>query len=151
MAFEIICLVEISFQLFGDNKPYPTQIVRTKLQSRILTSFMNGLTDKQNSEAELFLHELMTQGSPYPREDITFLKAMRLLIAMSKRRHGKVNLTYVIHPKQFRHAEFSHYCNANFDPSFNLSLIIRTSMILYFTLKIILTLKKCSKKVISKF
>ena len=52
-------LVDISLQLFNDPKSYPDSKMKCKVQSRILTSFINGLKDQQLSEAELFLHELM--------------------------------------------------------------------------------------------
>lgn len=118
--------VDISLQLFGDSKQYPNANIQIKLQSRILTSFLNGILDHKNSESELFLQEVMTKGTPYPRDDMTFLKCMRLLISMSKRRHGKGNLTHVVIPSKFRADEFQHHCNANYDPSFNMALIIRT-------------------------
>ena len=52
--------MEISLQLFGDSRKYPSTSVRNKLQSRVLTSFLNsGVNEKQHSESELFLHELM--------------------------------------------------------------------------------------------
>ena len=50
---------------------------------------------------------------------------------MSKRRHGKGNLTHVVIPSKFRADEFQHHCNANYDPSFNMALIIRTSELKY--------------------
>ena len=65
---------------------------------------------------------------------MTFLKCMRLLISMSKRRHGKGNLTHVVIPSKFRADEFQHHCNANYDPSFNMALIIRTSELIFLLL-----------------
>ena len=53
-------MTEKVMELFGDGRKYPNNIVRNKLQSRVLTSFLNGgVNERQHSEAELFLHELM--------------------------------------------------------------------------------------------
>ena len=60
---KIEIVVEISLQLFGDARKYPNKTVRNKLQSRVLTSFLNGgVNERQHSEAELFLHELMVRS-----------------------------------------------------------------------------------------
>jgi hypothetical protein len=55
-------LVEISLRLFNDTKVYPDGKIKSKVQSHILTSFINGLKDQQLSESELFLHELMVSS-----------------------------------------------------------------------------------------
>ena len=57
--FSLRFLVEISLQLFNDPKLYPDSRVKSKVQARILTSFINGLKEQQLSEAELFIHELL--------------------------------------------------------------------------------------------
>ena len=139
--------MEISLQLFGDSRKYPSTSVRNKLQSRVLTSFLNsGVNEKQHSESELFLHELMvfflilnffkltfqTQGSPYARDDITFLKCIRMLMGMSKRRYGKTNLHLVVKPRVFREKEFCHHSNPNYDPFFVTALIVKTSELKFY-------------------
>ena len=53
--------MDISLQLFGDSKQYPNANIQIKLQSRILTSFLNGILDHKNSESELFLQEVMVR------------------------------------------------------------------------------------------
>ena len=68
-----------------------------------------------------------TQGSPYARDDITFLKCIRMLMGMSKRRYGKTNLHLVVKPRVFREKEFCHHSNPNYDPFFVTALIVKTS------------------------
>ena len=69
---------------------------------------------------------IKTTGTPFPRDDITFLKCLRLLMAMSKRRY-RTHLSHKIAPVDFKNRNFQHHCNPNFDPPFNFGLIIRTS------------------------